>query len=595
MTTVDDAKQQPPATPDEPEKPRRRFVVTGRGLFIFGTVSVLIYLIIGPLLTLLLSSFKRTEGALPFESEAPWSFENYQEVFLSASTYEVVWNTAIYAAGALFISFAVAIGLAWLVERTDVPFRNTIYILVIAALGIPAVIAGIAWGLLGNPRIGIINVFVRFIFGMEGEGPFNVFSLFGMIVVQAITMVPVTFLLIAGAFRAMDASLEEASITCGASFRQTLSKVTLPVLAPAIISAFIYQIVTVVESFDIPLIIGLRSGIVVMSTRVYIEIQPRGGLPNYGMAATFSILMLVLAVGPLIYYQRIIGRSERYSTVTGKDYRHKKYSLGRWKVPALIGVGIYILFALILPLAILVWTSLIPFYQIPSIKALDVVSLDAYRDIIGSPFFIAALKNTIIVGTVVAVATMTLGLLTAWIVVRVRSGWSQALDILAYIPHAMPGVIIGTSILLIYLVLGNVLPLAIYGSIWIIIIALATQYTSLSTRTMNGSIAQIQVQLEEAAEVSGASQGQILRKILLPLVYPPFVNGLLLIFLLSIRNLTLALILGSPSATLLSVLIFTRWDAGQTEQAAAIGVVMVLMTIVLAIFLRRAQAVGNVR
>jgi iron(III) transport system permease protein len=159
----------------------------------------------------------------------------------------------------------------------------------------------------------------------------------------------------------------------------------------------------------------------------------------------------------------------------------------------------------------------------------------------------------------------------------------------------MPGVIIGTSLLLIYLMLGDVLPVPIYGSIWIIVIALGTQYTSLSTRSMNGSIAQIQVQLEEAAEVSGASQGQIFRKILLPLTYAPFVNGLLLIFLLSIRNLTLALILGSSSATLLSVLIFTRWDAGQTEQAASIGVVMVVVTIVLAIFLRRAQAGGNLR
>jgi iron(III) transport system permease protein len=593
MTTVDEAKQQPPESPDEPKGSRRRFRLTGRGLFIFGTVAVLIYLIVGPLVALFFSSFKRTEGALPFESKAPWSLENYQDVFLSASTYEVLWNTAIYAGAALALSFTIAISLAWLVERTDIPLRNTIYILVIAALGIPAVIAGIAWGLLGNPRIGIINVFLRFIFGMEGEGPFNVFSLFGMIVVQAISMVPVTFLLVAGAFRAMDASLEEASVVSGASFRQTLSRVTLPVLAPALISAFIYQIVTVVESFDIPLIIGLRSGIVVLSTRVYIEIQPRGGLPNYGMAATFAVLMLVLAVGPLIYYQRIIGRSERYSTVTGKDYRQKKYELGRWRVPALIGVGAYVFFALILPLAILIWTSLIPFYQIPSVSALEFVSLDAYRELIASPFFLEAFKNTIIVGAVVAVLTMTLGMLTAWIVVRVRTRWSQALDVLAYIPHAMPGVIIGTSILLIYLLLGDVLPVPIYGSIWIIIIALGTQYTSLSTRTMNGSIAQIQVQLEEAGEVSGASQGQIFRKILLPLTYAPFVNGLLLIFLLSIRNLTLALILGSPSATLLSVLIFTRWDAGQTEQAASIGVVMVLITIVLAIFLRRAQAVSN--
>jgi iron(III) transport system permease protein len=453
------------------------------------------------------------------------------------------------------------------------------------------VIAGISWGLLGNPRIGVVNVFIRGLFGMEGEGPFNVFSLFGMIVVQAITMVPVTFLLIAGAFRAMDASLEEAGVVSGGSFAQTTRRVTIPVLAPALLSAFIYQIVTVVESFDIPLVLGLRAGISVLSTQVFLEIMPVGGLPNYGVASTFSVLMLVIALGPLIYYQRIIARAERYSTVTGKDYRQKRYSLGKWKPVAIGGVSFYVLLALILPLGILLWTSLIPFYQVPSMEALELVSLKAYREMFESPFFLASLKNTLLVGATVAVGTMVIGMMTAWIVIRMSTRWSKSLDVLAYIPHAMPGVIIGTSILLIYLIL----PIPIHGTVWIIVLALATQYISLSTRSMNGSISQIQVSLEEAGEVSGASQGQIFRKILLPLTFPPFVNGMLLIFLLSIRNLTLALILSSPSAVLLSVLIFTRWDAGQTEEAAALGIVMVTITLILAIILRRSQAFGEAK
>ena len=589
MTAVATEKREA-APPTEPDKPARRVRITGRGLYIVGTVAVLVYLIMGPVGVLLFSSFKRTEGSLPFEGTAPYTLENYKDVFLSSSTYDVMWNTVIYAAGALLLSFAIAIALAWLVERTDVPGRTAIYILVIAALGIPAVISGISWGLLGNPRIGVVNVFLRNVFGMEGEGPFNVFSLFGMIVVQAISMVPVTFLLIAGAFRAMDASLEEASIVSGGSFRQTTLRITLPVLAPALISAFIYQIVTVLESFDIPLVIGLRAGISVLSTQVFLEVVPVGGLPNYGVASTFSVLMLVLALGPLLYYQRIIGRAERYSTVTGKDYRKKRYALGRWKPVALAGVGFYVLVSLALPLLILFWTSLIPFYQVPSIDALDSVSLEAYRNLADSEFFLDALRNTLIVGVSVAVATMLIGMMTAWIVVRMSTKWSKALDVLAYIPHAMPGVIIGTSILLIYLKLSF---LPIFGTVWIIVIALSTQYTSLSTRSMNGSISQIQVHLEEAAEVSGASQGQIFRKILLPLIYPSFLNGMLLIFLLSIRNLTLALILSSSNAVLLSVLIFTRWDAGQTEETAAIGMVMLMITLTLAIFVRRATATGG--
>ncbi len=588
------AVETPPVEVEPQPKERRRFRITGRGLYIGGTVALLLYLVAGPVGILIFSSFKRTEGALPFEAIAPYSLENYRDVFLSSSTYDVVWNTAIYAAGALFLSFTIAIALAWLVERTDIPLRNTIYTLVIAALGIPAVIAGISWGLLGNPRIGVVNVFLRFIFGADApgaEGPFNVFSFWGMIFVQAITMVPVTFLLITGAFRAMDASLEEAAVVSGASFRQTVRKVSLPVLAPALLSALIYQLVTVVESFDIPLVIGLRSGISVLSTRVFIEAVPIGGLPNYGIASTFSILMLVVALGPLLYYNRIIARADRFGTVTGKDFRQKRYELGRAKPFALLGVFLYVLVALILPLLILVWTSLIPFYEVPSMAALERVSLDAFRNLNDSAFFTDALRNTIVVGLAVAVAAMLIGVLTAWIVVRTRTKWARAIDVLAYIPHAMPGVIIGTSVLLIYLRLREWIP--VHGSVWIIVIALSTQYTSLSTRLMNGAISQIQVQLEEAAEVSGANQTQIFRKVLLPLIMPPFINGALLIFLLSIRNLTLALILQSPKSILLSVLIFFRWDAGQTEDTAAIGIVMLAITLAMSIALRRASAIGD--
>lgn len=582
------AVQTPPEQVDPDAAQKSRFRITSRGLYIAGTTALLLYLIVGPLGMLIFSSFKRTEGALPFEGIAPYSLENYSDVFLSSSTYNVVWNTAIYAAGALILSFAIAITLAWLVERTDLPFRNTIYTLVIAALGIPAVIAGISWGLLGNPRIGVVNVFLRFVFGMEGEGPFSVFSFWGMILVQAITMVPVTFLLITGAFRAMDASLEEAAVVSGASFKQTVRKVSLPVLAPALFSAFIYQLVTVVESFDIPLVIGLRSGISVLSTRIFLEARPSGGLPNFGIASTFSILLLIAALGPLLYYNRIIARADRFSTVTGKDYRRKRYELGRAKPFAVAGAFIYILLALVLPLLILVWTSLLKFYEVPSWDALNRVSLTAYRQLNDGGFFFDALRNTVIVALAVAVGAMLIGVLTAWIVVRTRTRWARALDVLAYIPHAMPGVIIGTSILLIYFFL----PIEVEGTIWIIVIALSTQYTSLSTRLMNGAISQIQVQLEEAAEVSGANQTQIFRKVLLPLILPPLINGALLIFLLSIRNLTLALILQSPKAILLSVLIIQRWDAGQTEDAAAIGIVMVIITLALSIGLRRASAIG---
>jgi iron(III) transport system permease protein len=556
-----------------------------------GTMAVLGYLILGPLAILIYSSFRGTKNSLPFEAQSPWTLENYTDVFGSSSTYTVMGNTFVYAAGALAVSFALSVALAWLVERTDMPLRSTVFTVVIASLGIPAVLNGISWGLLLNERTGAVNLAIRALFPFIESGPFNVFSMWGLIFVQAITMVPVTFLLITAAFRAMDSVLEEAGMTSGSRFRKTVRRITLPVLTPALLSALIYQLVTVVESFDIPLVIGLRANIEVLSTRIFLEVRPPGGLPNFGLASTYSILMLVIAAGPLLYYQYVISRSERFSTVTGKDYRQKRYELGRWRPVVLLAVIGFLVVSVLLPLLILLWTSLQPFFAPPSFEALGRLTPAAYRNLFNSSTFFLATRNTFLLGVVTALATMTIGFATAWVTVRVRSRASQALDILAFLPHAFPGVILALSVLLIYLLL----PFPVLNTIWIIIIALMTQYISLSSRLMGSSIAQVQAQLEEAAAVSGARQGEMLRRILLPLVFPPFMNGVLLVFLMSIKNLTQALILFSPESVVISTLIFNRWDNGRTAETAAIGVLTVLVTLALSVVIRRVGSVGVAR
>jgi len=565
--------------------PRRsRWLPTGRTIFVSVTTATLIYLIIGPLLILLYSSFRTGRNLLPFERAAEWTVQNYFDVFGSSATYTVMWNTFIYAAGALSLSFSLSIILAWLVERTTIPFRSTIYIVVIASLGIPAVLNAISWGLLLNPRTGAINIFLRTIIPGIERGPFDVYTMYGLIFVQGVTMVPITFLLITAAFRAMDSVLEEAALISGAPFATSVRRITLPILTPALLSALVYQLVTVVESFDIPLVIGLRGNITVLSTRIFLEVRPPLGLPNYGLASTYSVLMLMIAAIPLFYYQFIIGKSERFGTVSGKDYRQKRYDLGKWKTPVLILVFGYLLASVGLPLLMLIWTSLQPFYAPPSLEALSRVSLNAYRVMWTNPTFSLALWNTFVVGTVTAVTTMVMGFSVAWVSVRVKSRASKALDVLAFMPHAFPGVILALSILLIYLIL----PLNVVSTIWIIIIALATQYIALSSRVMTSSIVQIKAELEEAAAVSGAKQWAMMWRIVLPLVRPAFMNGLLLVFLMAIKNLTQALLLYSPRSVVLSTLIYNRWDNGRVAETAAVGVFTVGVTLVLSVLARRA-------
>lgn len=261
-----------------------------------------------------------------------------------------MWNTGVFAAGTLILSFAISIALAWLVERTDLPLRNTIFVCLIATLGIPAVIASISWVLLLSPRNGYVNVFLRYMTGLEGEGPLNVFSMTGMIVIQSITLVPITFLLISAAFRAMDASLEEAAFACGSSFARVLRRITLPVLTPALLSAAVYQLVTIIETFDIPLVIGIRAGIPVLSTQIFLEVKPPTGLPDYGTASAYSLFVLVLAAGPLLYYNYVIARSERFRTLSGREFRRRRYSLGRAKPWVLAAVLAYLVVSFVLPI-----------------------------------------------------------------------------------------------------------------------------------------------------------------------------------------------------------------------------------------------------
>ena len=344
----------------------------------------------------------------------------------------------------------------------------------------------------------------------------------------------------------------------------------------------------VVESFDIPLILGLNSGVTVLSTDIYAHIHPPLGLPNYGAAAAYGVFLLVIALVPLVLFNRYTSRTERFATVSGRSAGRKIVRLGRWKWPAVALVWLFVFVSVILPFLVMLWTSLQPFYSVPSPESIARASLKAYQTALSRPVVRQSFVNTAILGVSTAAATMVISLLVSWIIVRVRPRFTVIVDGLAFMPHAMPGVIVGLTILLIYLILP--LPVTINGTIWVIVIALTTQYLALGTRTMNGAITQIDRQLEEAGEAAGASWFQTMRRITLPLVFPAFVNGFLLVFLVSIKNLTQALVLFSPNSVVVSTEIYDRWSFGDTSVAAAMGVVITLLTVGMAVFLRRSSA-----
>jgi iron(III) transport system permease protein len=550
----------------------------GRTVLIIVAAVVLLYLVLAPVFMLTSTTFQNNHSNLPFSKGTAWSFDNYINVFSRAETYSVLGTTLVFALGSLLLAAVIALGFAWLLERSDLPCRNLVFVLVIAPSGMPLVIVCIAWSLLLNPRNGVINQVMHSAFGFT----FDVYSLPGMIFVQALGMVPLTFLLIVGSLRAMNGVLEDAADTSGANGFAIFRKITMPLLTPALMAAFIYQFVTAVKDLDVPLILGLPGHVNVLSLEIFNSTRPAVGLPNYGLASTYGFFLFLLALAPLIVYNRVIGSRGRYATLSGRVRRPKRARLGGWRWPLFGVVLMYVVVSLLLPLGILVWSSLQPFYSGINRAALKRVTTTGWTHTFNDPAVQQAIKNTLIIGVCSATATMVLSALISWIIVRARTRWVWLLDILAFIPHAMPSIVLGLALLLIYLVL----PFPVYGTIWIIVIGQATLFVSLGTRLMSAAFAQMQVGLEEAAATSGAPTGRTWLRIIMPTIRAPFANGFLLVFMASMQNLTLPLLLASPQNTVLSGLIYQRWDFGLTTEATVLCVVLTVITVGLAVFLR---------
>lgn len=548
----------------------------GKTVMIVVVVGCLLYLIMGPLAMLVGSSLQRTETGLPFSSSASWSLENYRSVFGQLGAYADLARTLMFSAGALAIAFGLSVPFAWLIERTDLPLRNLCFVLLVATSGMPALITAIAWTLLLNPTNGIVNALLPF--------TLNIYSMGGMIFVQGMGMVPLTFLLLCAAIRGVGSNLEDAASAAGARRWRVLRTITLPLATPALLGTLVYLMVNVIDTLDVPLVLGLNGGVIVLSTRVYLTSHPPTGLPDYGSASVYSLFMLAIVILPLAFYNRLIGRAGAYATIGGRGVRRRRMELGRWRVPALAPVFAYVGVAFVLPLFVLVWVSIQPVYRGVSLEAFRKATIGGYVDLASSQTAWKAFMNTFILGIAVGLVAVVLGMFTSWIVVRTRARAVALLDVLAFMPHAYPGVMIGLSVLLIYLYL----PLPIYGTLWIVVIALGTQEIALATRLTNGGVVQIQENLEKAAAVCGAMMRTTWRRVMLPLLRPTLINAFLLVFLASIQNLTLPLMLQAPGNTVVSTLLWGRWYNGQYVGAAVLSVCLLSVAVVAAVLMRKA-------
>jgi iron(III) transport system permease protein len=570
-----------PGAPVRSFEPLRWIKTNAMSIIVVGLV---IFLVIVPISRLLITSFQLGHPAFP----DGWTTSNYAAAFTTESFYVVLARTFWIAAVGTAISLSLAVLLAWLVERTDMPFRNLAWVIILIPMAIPGILFAMGWNLLLSPNSGAINIFLREILDVFGvsvaKGPINVYSVGGLIFLDGIRGVTTIFLMVVGSFRMMDPTLEEAARVSKAGRVATFFKVTLPALSPAILAAGMYSFILSMESFEAALAVGLPGGVLVLSTLIYFttRIQPP---PDYGLGAVFGVIFMVIMILLLIVYRRGVRHTERFSTITGKGFRPRIVSIGKWSYPAFCLFAVYFVIAVVLPFAILLWVSLMPSYRSPSLDVLHLLTFKNFIAVFQDEAVYAVLWNTLKLMLITATATMFLAFFVSWMIVRGRGSMKGLLDILVFIPLAVPGIVIAMALLLAYLT-PPLKYLGIYGTIWILVIGLAVSYLPFCTRLMNAAIVQIHKDLEQAAQVSGVTLFRTLIFITLPLLFPAFVAGWVWVAVHALRAFAIPLMLAGRENQVFAVLLWEYWEKSMPV-ACAMGVLLILVLIPLTLLLRK--------
>jgi iron(III) transport system permease protein len=564
--------------------PPRRVVQLGLGgnIALLLAVVAAVYLISGPLITLLVAAFRGPLDRLLFESETYWTFSNFAAVYLSPRLYSnIIPSTAIFVAGSVALTFFVAFTLAWLVERTDLPLRTTVFTCVLFPLLVPTVVLALAWTFLLGPRAGLVNVAIRAIFGLDGDGPIQLFSMGGLIFCQGLALVPFVFLLLGAALRSMNPALEEASAASGASPFTTFFHVTLRVLLPGILAPLILATLITLEQFEMPLMIGRPARINVFSTQIYYDLNPDSEVPLFGRAAAISVMFLCIGGFLLYLYNRAIRRADAFVTVSGKGYRPTRIPLGRWKIPALIFVFLYVSFAVVLPVVVLLLTSLYA-TDMTSLAALSKLNFAAYVNVLSQPALWLATRNTFLVAAGSAVIVTFIGLLLSWAVLRTQMRGRGILDFISFASLGIPSVIAGLAVMLLYLMI----PIGIYGTVWILIIAYSYRL-AVATRLSRAALMQIHAELEEASYVSGGRWIETIRHVVLPILAPSLLASFTLLFIVGFREFTIPLILQGSDNVVLSTIMWNLFLTRQSAEASAVAVLIIVLVIPVIVVLRR--------
>ncbi|MEO8317446.1 MAG: iron ABC transporter permease [Bradyrhizobium sp.] len=541
-------------------------VLTGLYIIVFAVVA---FLALVPLAALVIGSLRDTSPGMPGQ----WTLANWANL-ASPGVVETLLTTLEVAGLSTFFAMVMGTALALVIHRTDFRWPNAMTGMLGLSFYFPSFILAMAWIVIGSPG-GVINDVLRLV-NIESFSV-DIYSVGGIIFVMVLHQVPFVYLTIRGPIMGMDPSYEEAARTAGASPWRMLRSVTLPMLAYALASSALLCLVLTLEQFGIPVLIGVPGHVTVLATQIYLlcRFPPTA----YGLAAAIG-LTLAAITGIAILLQRRLARGGRSVVTTGKAGKITPIPLGGWRWPVNLICGFYIAVSLVLPGLILLYTSLIKFFTANPFDA--AFTIRNYLYIWNSEETQRAIVNTVIVSGGGALVGVVLGIACAYFTVRLRPTGYRVLDALVMLPFGVPGIVLGLGLLWAY----AYLPLPLYGTLTLIVLAYVTRFLPYATETSGARFVQLDRSLEEAAWTAGASRLSGVWRILMPLSLPSLQSSYFLLFMAFFREISATILIFTASTSVLSVSIWSSFEQANWGLASALSILaMILMVAMMSLLL----------
>ena len=559
---------------------RRRRAVEAESVFCSAVLAVVAFGVLFPIVLVVLESFQVAPPGQP----AAYGLDGWRAALSEPGLRSALVNTLTVTLVRQLLSLPLAVLIAWLLARTDLPGRRWIEFAFWAAFFLPTLTVTLSWILLLDPEYGLVNTSVA---ALVGRRPFDIYSFWGIVWVHLVTgSLTVKVILLTPAFRNMNTAFEEASYVAGATTLRTALRITVPVMAPVIISVLLLGTMVSLQTFEVEQVLGLPFRFFVFSTTVYDLLVTR--VPRYDAATALAVLVL-LAMLPLVFMQQWITRRRLFTTVTGQ-FRNQPHRLGAWRCPALALLLAVTVVVLVVPVAFAVlgtFMKLFGFFHIA-----DPWTLGNWKTVLTDDLFLRSLRNTVVLAVSTAVIAVLIHALIAYIVVRTRYAGRRLLDTISWLPFTVPGIILGLALLWLFLGIGVLRPL--YGTMALLVVAGVISGMPLGVQIIKSGLLQLGSELEEASRIVGASWWTTYRRIVLRLMAPTLMAVAMITFVGAARNIGNIALLATSANRPLSILQLDYIAQRKFEEAVVVACIIMFISLAGALVARFLGLRGSV-